>query len=191
MTSERIAARNRANAQKSTGPKTAAGKAIVSGNARRHGATSRPDPESVATWLAIILDDPDILAGAPIPSDDRGFRALALAEAEARQVAAERALLEFERGEAEPSESLQDLRQYAELIREDIDEGGLPERKVRSGYGLLMRIAQWDLHETQPGGRHHRRLQRYLREARSRKRRALQAWIEVSVAGAERRLVDA
>ena len=44
MTREDIAARNRANAQTSTGPKTARGKAAVAGNARRHGATARPDP---------------------------------------------------------------------------------------------------------------------------------------------------
>ena len=53
-----IAARNRLNAQKSTGPKTASEKALVAGNARRHGATARPYPDTVVTWIRVILDDP-------------------------------------------------------------------------------------------------------------------------------------
>ena len=60
MTDDRITARNRANAQKSTGPKTPLGKATVAGNALRHGATARPDPKSVAAWLEIILDRPTL-----------------------------------------------------------------------------------------------------------------------------------
>ena len=70
MSSDPITARNRANAQKSTGPKTAEGKAIVAGNARQHGATARPDPGSVAAWLAIILDRPEITPGDLLPGEN-------------------------------------------------------------------------------------------------------------------------
>ncbi len=96
MTREEIAARNRVNAQKSTGPKTASGKAVVAGNARRHGATARPDPDTVATWIRIILDDPEITAEALLPINERGARALLLAQAEVQLVTAKRALRDFE-----------------------------------------------------------------------------------------------
>lgn len=98
MTREKIAARNPANATKSTGPKTAQGKAVVAGNARRHGATARPAPAAVATWLRIILDDPDITAKARVPTDARGYRALMLAQAEVQLVIATNALRDFEAG---------------------------------------------------------------------------------------------
>ena len=58
MTERNFASRNRKNARKSTGPKTPEGKKAVSQNAVRHGATSRPDPSQVSTWLRIISDDP-------------------------------------------------------------------------------------------------------------------------------------
>ena len=98
MTREEIAARNCVNAQKSTGPKTAHGKAVVAGNARRHGATAQPDPELVATWLGIILDDPDITPKALMPTDERGFRALMLAQAEVQLITAKNAHRDFEAG---------------------------------------------------------------------------------------------
>ncbi|MFA8444031.1 hypothetical protein [Yoonia sp.] len=47
MTTDPITIRNKANARKSTGPKSAAGKAVVAGNARKHGVTGRPDPGRV------------------------------------------------------------------------------------------------------------------------------------------------
>ena len=42
-----------------TGPRTSAGKAISSQNARRHGLTTGPDVGSVRQWFRIILDRPD------------------------------------------------------------------------------------------------------------------------------------
>ena len=100
MTSATIAERNRANAKKSTGPRSAQGKAVVSRNARRHGVTSKPDPTSVAAWLRIILDTPDLAPGDLLKDDRRTSSALALAEAEVRSCAARAALDAFERGEA-------------------------------------------------------------------------------------------
>ena len=43
----------------STGPRTSAGKAISSQNARRHGLTAGPDVGSVRQWFRIILNRPD------------------------------------------------------------------------------------------------------------------------------------
>jgi hypothetical protein len=42
-----------------TGPRTSAGKAISSQNARRHGLTAGPDAGSVQQWFRIILNRPD------------------------------------------------------------------------------------------------------------------------------------
>ena len=60
VTADDIVRRNRANAAKSTGPRTRAGKAIVAQNARRHGATAKLDPDQVRLWLKVILAAPDL-----------------------------------------------------------------------------------------------------------------------------------
>ena len=74
MSADHIAARNRSNAQNSTGPKTAKGKAVVAGNARKHGVTGRPDPDRIQKWLAIILNQPNISLADLMPDDDHGTR---------------------------------------------------------------------------------------------------------------------
>jgi len=176
MSTDPITARNRANAQRSTGPKTAEGKAIVAGNARQHGATARPDPGSVAAWLAIILDRPEITPGDLLPGDDAGYRALALAEAEVRVVATEAALREFEAGVEEPSEAQQELRRCKELIAHELRQDGVTGREKLSGLALLTRITKFERDETVERGRRHRLLRRYVREARSERRKAFAAW---------------
>ena len=179
MISERIAWRNRANAQKSTGPKTARGKAVVAGNARRHGATARPNSQSVATWLAIILDHPDISPGQFTPDDERGFCALALAEAEVRLVAAERALHAFESGDAEPSADIRNLKKIAEAALVALEHGQVSKPQFQKPPTFLRRLERLELDETGWDGKRHRLLKRYLGEARSQKRRALAAWLSV------------
>ncbi|GKX33949.1 MAG: hypothetical protein MnENMB40S_15670 [Rhizobiaceae bacterium MnEN-MB40S] len=49
---------NRRNARKSTGPKSAAGKKRVSGNAAKHMLNAPPSHELVLKWFRIIMDDP-------------------------------------------------------------------------------------------------------------------------------------
>lgn len=176
MTPDRITARNRANARKSTGPRTQEGKAIVAGNARQHGATARPDPEDIAAWLAIILDRPEITPADLLPSEEAGYRALALAEAEVRCVAAERALRDFEAGQEEPDETVKDLRGMGQMILDELLENGGTKKEIRSGVSLLKRIAMVDFRETRPGGKRHRLLRRYLGEARAQRRKAFEAW---------------
>jgi len=176
MTTDAIAARNRANARQSTGPKTTQGKAISAGNARRHGATARPDPDSVGAWLAIILDRPHVAVGDLMPEDDGGYRALVLAQAEARLVAAEQALITFEAGKEEPDEAVKDLRDMAKFIIDALQENGGTAREVKSGFALLKRLIPTVANETGPGGKRHRLLRRYVREARAHRRRAFEAW---------------
>ena len=56
-----MAGENRSAKEKreSTGPRTSAGKAISSQNARRHGLTAGPDVGSVRQWFRVILNRPD------------------------------------------------------------------------------------------------------------------------------------
>jgi len=188
MTDDVLIARNRANAQNSTGPKTEAGKTRVAGNARRHGATSRPDPDYVATWLAIILDRPKLTSRDLLPEDDAGYRALALAEAEVRFIMAQQALQEFEARCAASDEITQDLREVGQgIMQELIDDGGT-KREVRSGTALMDRILQHEAQETHSGGKRHRLLKRYLAEAKAQRRKALAAWLAVAAEGGRGRL---
>ncbi|WP_050929908.1 hypothetical protein [Aestuariivita boseongensis] len=188
MTSDRITARNRANARKSTGPKTKHGKDISAGNARRHGATARPDPESIAAWLGIILDRPDITIKDLLPSDEAGYRALALAEAEVKIVAAERALLEFEAGLAPPRLKSRkpplipkedpDLDNIVNLMKEKLKTEECTKAERRKAEAALKTLARMRAprvsYYSQNG--HHRLLRRYLSEARSKRRKAFEAW---------------
>lgn len=73
MSSDQQIAANRLNAQRSTGPRTPAGKAIVSSNAMKHGLTARDvvlpnenldEYESFRTDLVSSLDPRDALEGA-------------------------------------------------------------------------------------------------------------------------------
>ena len=178
MTTEEIARRNRANASKSTGPRTQAGKATVAQNARRHGATARPDRESVATWLSIILDTVHIEGGHVLPEDERGYRALALAEAEVKHAAAETALLDFEGGREQPSEQIQDLKYQAEDISDILKEFDMSVRERNKGLSVMARISRAVIEDAAHGGKRHRLLKRYLGEARAQRRKAFAAWLE-------------
>lgn len=175
--SSTISARNRNNARKSTGPRTALGKAIVSANARRHGATSKPDPTSVAAWVRIILDKPDLSPGDLLSGDPRVAGALALAEAEVRLCCARAALDKFETGERPPPDTGPDFRERAEDLMAALHSGHLTEEAFRSGIALLRGTQTMVNGETAQGGNRHKLLRRYVREARGHHRRAFQSWL--------------
>ena len=177
MTSQGIAARNRANAQKSTGPRTAAGKATSAQNARSHGATAKPDPASIAPWLRVILNDPDLRPADLFAEDDHTLRALALAEAEVKVSAALTSLDRFERGEDPPSEVTREFQEFVESITGELVEEAMTKRRYRAGLSLLKRLENEISNETVLEGKRHRLLMRYLREARSQRRKAFQAWL--------------
>lgn len=177
MTSQGMSARNRANAQKSTGPRTAAGRATSAQNARSHGATAKPDPASIAPWLRVILDDPDLRPADLFAEDDHTLRALALAEAEVKVSAALTSLDRFERGDDPPSEVTREFQEFVESITGELVEEAMTKRRYRAGLSLLKRLENEISNETVLEGKRHRLLMRYLREARSQRRKAFQAWL--------------
>lgn len=83
MTTERQKKANLANAEKSTGPRSSAGRNRSSRNAHKHGLTATPLWEDVTKWFRIILGDPGA-APDPMDREDRLRAALRLAEAEAQ-----------------------------------------------------------------------------------------------------------
>jgi len=177
MTSQGISARNRANATKSTGPRTAAGKATSAQNARRHGATAKPDPASIAPWLRVILDDPDLRPADLFAEDDRTLRALALAEAEVKVSAALASLERFERGEESPSDDTREFRQCVASITDELEDEDMTKAHYRTGLFLRNRLGRLIAQETEHDGNRHRLLRRYLREAQAQRGRAFQAWL--------------
>jgi hypothetical protein len=178
MTWEEIVERNRKNAQKSTGPKTVSGKAKVADNARRHGATSRPDPEVISTWLKVILDNPTITPEHLTPTDERGVRALLLAESEARLAITERALRDFE------AELPLGLKFGVQLSWTDIAEGflsgSIPRPNMNLSYREISKLIRTKKDDYKVIKRRHRLLKRYAAEARSQRRKALLAWLAAS-----------
>lgn len=179
MTTDRIRARNRANAAKSTGPRTGAGKAIVSRNAQRHGATAKPDRSCVVDWLKVILEKSELHVGDVLPSDDLHYAALALAEAEARMVAAEEALNEFERNPPPPSPTVATVQADPELQTLTPPDGVTTPLELKRWRQCLVRAANRIAEHTELGGKRHGLLQRYLAEAQARRRKAFTAWIAV------------
>lgn len=181
MRSDPISRRNRANAKKSTGPRTGEGKAKVARNALQHGATAQPDGASIATWLAIILDKPDLGPGDLLPAGDLGYRALALARAEVQLVAARNALYAFEKEKegSSPAQQLQPAAFFTEVLGPRLGslayaqaEDDRVVRHIMSMYRLKLR----DLKAARE--RRRKLLTRYLSEARSKRRRAFAAWLE-------------
>jgi hypothetical protein len=178
MSSDGITRRNKVNAQRSTGPKSERGKAVVAQNARRHGVTSKLDPTSVAAWLRIILDKRDLVPGDLMRDDRRTTWALALAEAEVRLCTSREALDQFERGDAPLSETARELQLSAKDIADALQTEDMTVRLHSTGLSLLRRITKDITAETGRGGKRHRLLQRYAREARGQRNRAFKAWIQ-------------
>lgn len=178
MTSPAVTKRNRQNAKSSTGPKTAAGKARVSSNARRHGATAQPAPSAVSAWLAVILDRQDIKPSDLIPGDERGFRAMALARAEAQLFAADVSLRDFEADAIAPDEEVPGLVSDATTMLRELSGHAGRSRDMQINTTLL-RMLRWTDRENRVLARgRHTLLKRYLREARGHRKRAFQVWLQ-------------
>lgn len=180
MTSKSIAQRNKKNAQHSTGPRTKGGKARASQNALKHGASGKPDPGVVTKYLAVILETPEISLEEYFPSDERGYYALQLASAEARLVKAQTALQSFAAGTPEPTVWGEEVGNLKDLMFKSFMEGDNSAKEVRIFRSIMKRLNREEAHETKLGGKRHRLLKRYLREAQTGRSRALKRWIEVN-----------
>lgn len=179
MSRDEITARNQKNAQKSTGPKTAEGRAVSAQNARKHGATARPDPQAVANWLRVILDR-DLTADDLQPENAIGQAALRLAEAEARRVTAERAT-DAASGEEPEADTLLSIVHDIQAHIEDVMEFHKDDPKIMReaetrGMRNLKRIAKYSRQEFRRADK----LQRYEREAQRERQRALEDWITLN-----------
>ena len=176
MTTDDLALRNRANAARSTGPKTQKGKAASSQNARRHGATGAPNPLSVAAWLGVILGRPQIVPRDLAPNDEAGQLAIDLATAEARLAAAEAVLAEFEDTDAAAREEIDALDAITQCVREAILDPSTAPHQRWSSMVTLARIAI--TRQTQAKSQLKRRalLTRCAREARAARSHAIDAW---------------
>jgi hypothetical protein len=117
LASEKQIAANRANAKRSTGPKTAAGKQNSSRNAFRHGLSRPVQPDSFAVEKIITIVG--ALTGAPATEDQQNaVQDFACAQLALAQIQAIRAQ-QWEKTDPikDPPVSAKDLRRLASLDR--------------------------------------------------------------------------
>lgn len=178
MSSEAVTARNRANAARSTGPRSVSGKSRAAQNARRHGATARPDPECVATWARIILDAADLAPSDLLTEDVRTRRATALAAAEVRLAETAHALDAFESYLALPSDQKEPMMVTAKIIETTRTWGPVGAGPGSGRAHVEKETVIIEVDDGQPGSQRHRLLKRYWREARAQRKRAFGDWVE-------------
>lgn len=182
MTQARTSA-NRRNAKASTGPRSPAGKARSSRNARRHGATGTPPEAQVITWFRVILGNPEVGPSDLLRSDRRSMLALRLAEAEA-QLCATRYALEHPREEKAPPDPrvLRSIEAFDRFLDSLVNDTPLPVEtpqdiadEAEIPYDEWLRYVDREQEEDQPSPR---LLRRYEREAQGRRDRAFASWIQ-------------
>ena len=186
MTTERQKKANRTNAEKSTGPRSSAGRRRSSRNAHKHGLTAPPLWEDVTKWFRLILDDPDA-APDPMEREDRLRAALRLAEAEAQlercnKTESAHLLRMTERARDDAGLSFNDtvkraLKDPSGSLSFDalnIMTKRLDDPFLSGSAKILIRS-----HPDRPAGLRAtmHSLRRYRRSAEARRRKALTAWI--------------
>ena len=181
MTTQRQIAANRANAQKSTGPKSQAGKLVSGSNALRHGLTTHLDAQSIVNWLRIILNDPNAELD-PTNPDKRIVLAHRLAEAEARLIRVQNAEAEYllnRDPEGRLENDFSNLDYEADMMVEVMEMYG----ENKKGLRLLARIDKFDIKQKHRASVAHiremRKLARYRSEAEAQRRSALKKWIDL------------
>ena len=162
--------------KRATGPKTAAGKARSSQNARRHGLNTAPRPEDVSKWFNLILNNPEGAFEEPNSGDQRRELALRLAIAEASYHRA-LYLVEAPAHKASPGRQVHnELLAYLYDMLMEVEN--LPDGEVadlNDTGELKLGVAVLKLFD-RAAHREQRLYRRYLGEARARRRKALRAW---------------
>jgi hypothetical protein len=179
MTSARQKASNRRNAERSTGPRSADGKAMAAQNARRHGLTAAPPEAEVQAWLRIILNRPVLPPAKKMLWDEGLRRARRLAEAEAR-LAAVRSYLMSETGSLENG----DPEDAAfEETRKEMRALFVATRNGKKSGDQAWAEAQVVIARQKQYIRLSKHGPRYVAEAQGARRRALKDWVEWQCAG--------
>ena len=166
---------NRRNARKSTGPKTAVGKAASSRNAVTHGLTASIADAEVRVYYEIIRETVP-LDGEGIDAARAEVRALELATAEAR-------LARARRGEAQAlSEGDSAARLVPEIERVDDRLGEDAEFWKEFTLRDLLYAARLKARLSRVGNRYaastYRRQSRYLKEAERQHAAALRSFLQ-------------
>ena len=152
------------------------GAEVARNNARKHGLTAEPDPNSVLEWYRIILSDPT--ADSPVMDALSNQQQLAvnLAQAEVRLRSVLKSIDEFEQ-ERDPlfeerANQEHDFRLYLRFAR-----NRSLDKWTRDSSKLLLQIITKDIRKSQRQIESRARLlQRYKREALSKQRNAQKAW---------------
>ena len=175
------------NQWRSTGPRTAQGKAASSQNARRHGLTAEPEAALLECWFNIILGNNPGAFEAPSADgtstdDPRRALALRLAIAEVRY---HRALHALEAHPSAPNSAQTRQAEFHASMRAHLQDmvdarpGRNPQlEELEYASSALYRLEQLGNAVT----REHKLHRRYVGEARSERRKALRAWCEYNAA---------
>ena len=159
-----------------TGPRTSAGKAISSQNARRHGLTAGPDAGSVQQWFRIILNRSD----AKLQVDDvlslAEILALSLARAEVQLRCTHLALAAFEAQDDPLLRELSELETKQILYAKIMADAETP-KLFWQAIKLIARVDKRRMDELQIFiNRKRRLLRRYHSEAKSKRRTTFKNW---------------
>ena len=151
---------------------------VARSNARKHGLTAEPDPNSVLEWYRIILSDPT--ADSPVMDalSDQQRLALFLSQAEVRLRSVLHAIEDFEQ-ERDPlfEERANQEHDYQLYLR--FARNRSLDKWTRDASKTLLQIITKEIRESQRQIESRvRLLQRYKREAMSKQRKAQKAWCD-------------
>lgn len=167
---------NRRNARKSTGPRTAEGKAIASRNAVAHGMTVTVSDDAVITYYRAICDAAGEVNLDPEAAQKIAALAMRLARAEAQMSHVRKAAFEVL---AQGDDQLRLQPETDRVIDRFLEDGVIWEpltlRERLQGAKLLLRLA---VAGSKYAKRTYAKQLRYLREAEARHETALSEWLD-------------